>query len=101
LPFADDIRKINYQADKPDQECINVAMNMINKMTLEMKYPKNPAIEKHFAYLKAVVMESSELEVTPDSTLPSEDIFNRCGKEIDLFNRVTFILMRLPGKRLR
>ncbi|XP_078388137.1 X-ray repair cross-complementing protein 6 [Cetorhinus maximus] len=94
LPYADDIRKINYtEKTVADEEQIEKMKLVVQK--LKFKYRpesfENPVIQRHFRNLEALALDLKEPEGMEDLTLPKTDVMDRrIGQLAEEFNALVY-----------
>ncbi|XP_007907750.2 X-ray repair cross-complementing protein 6 [Callorhinchus milii] len=94
LPFADDIRKVNYpEKVVANQDQVDKVKAVIHKLRFKYRAEsfENPAIQQHFRNLEALALDLPEPETTEDVTLPKNDMINkRMGQLAEEFNELVY-----------
>ena len=95
LPFADDIRKLNYEPSiEPNPAQVDAAKSLILKLKAKQfsaNLLDNPEVMQFNKTLEAIALEKDRIEETEDSTKPDVESMNkRAGKEMSKFNDVAF-----------
>ncbi|XP_041034016.1 X-ray repair cross-complementing protein 6 [Carcharodon carcharias] len=94
LPYADDIRKINFtEKTVANEEQIEKMKLVVQK--LKFKYRpesfENPVIQRHFRNLEALALDLKEPEGMEDLTLPKTDVMDkRMGQLAEEFNALVY-----------
>ncbi|KAI8783444.1 X-ray repair cross-complementing protein 5 [Biomphalaria glabrata] len=94
LPFADDFRKLNYDAKpKATKEQIDKAKEVIKKLNFKFSSDnfENPVLQKHWRNIEALALKRVDLEEFVDHTMPpTEALMKRAGKVLDEFKDLVF-----------
>ncbi|XP_055899567.1 X-ray repair cross-complementing protein 5-like isoform X1 [Biomphalaria glabrata] len=94
LPFADDFRKLNYDAKpKATKEQIDKAKEVIKKLNFKFSSDnfENPVLQKHWRNIEALALKRVDLEEFVDHTMPpTEALMKRAGKVLEEFKDLVF-----------
>ncbi|MBN3293538.1 XRCC6 protein, partial [Polypterus senegalus] len=94
LPFADDIRKLDYpEKVQANQDQVDVMKKIVQKLRFPYRSDafENPVIQKHFRNLEALALDLMEPEPIEDHTLPKvEMIDKRLGSLVDEFKEQVY-----------
>ncbi|XP_063679287.1 X-ray repair cross-complementing protein 6-like [Bolinopsis microptera] len=95
LPFADDIRKLDYEPSvDPSTAQVDAAKSLVLKLKAKQfssDLIENPQVLQFNKTLEAIALEKDAIEETEDCTKPNIESMNkRAAKEISQFNNVAF-----------
>ncbi|XP_063796528.1 X-ray repair cross-complementing protein 6 [Pseudophryne corroboree] len=94
IPFADDIRKIEYPEHIPaNDEQVDKMKEIVHKLRFKYRSDafENPALQQHFRNLEALALNLTEPEPIEDLTLPKvEMIDKRLGSLAEEFKELVY-----------
>ncbi|XP_073500317.1 X-ray repair cross-complementing protein 6 [Phyllobates terribilis] len=94
IPFADDIRTINYHEIIPaNEEQVDKMKEIVHKLRFKYRSDsfENPVLQKHFRNLEALALDLMEPEPIEDLTLPKTDMIdNRLGSLSEEFKELVY-----------
>ncbi|XP_056379816.1 X-ray repair cross-complementing protein 6 [Hyla sarda] len=94
MPYADDIRKIDYPEVVPaNEEQVDKMKEIVHKLRFKYRSEsfENPALQQHFRNLEALALDLMEPEPIEDLTLPKTDMIdNRLGSLAEEFKELVF-----------
>ncbi|KAM4651384.1 X-ray repair cross-complementing protein 6 [Discoglossus pictus] len=94
LPFADDIRKLDYMEKVPaNEEQVDKMKEIVQKLRFKYRSEgfENPVLQQHFRNLEALALDMLEPEPIEDLTLPKvEMIDRRLGPLVDEFKELVY-----------
>ncbi|XP_063283482.1 X-ray repair cross-complementing protein 6 [Pelobates fuscus] len=94
LPFADDIRKVDFpEKITASDEQVNKMKEIVQKMRFKYRSDafENPALQQHFRNLEALALDMMEPEPIEDLTLPKVAMIdNRVGSLVDEFKEMVY-----------
>ncbi|KAM3914717.1 X-ray repair cross-complementing protein 6 isoform 1-T2 [Leptodactylus fuscus] len=94
IPFADDIRKLDYPEIVPaNDEQTDKMKEIIHKMRFKYRSEsfENPVLQQHFRNLEALALDMLEPEPIEDLTLPKTDMIDkRLGSLPDEFKELVY-----------
>ncbi|XP_071477796.1 X-ray repair cross-complementing protein 5-like [Diadema antillarum] len=80
LPFADDMRKLEFQqAPKANPDQIDKAKNLVKKLTFKFSPEnfENPVLQTHFRNLEALALDRDAPDEITDHTAPNNEMIER------------------------
>ncbi|CAH2312239.1 X-ray repair cross-complementing 6 [Pelobates cultripes] len=94
LPFADDIRKVDFpEKITASDEQVNKMKEIVQKMRFKYRSDafENPVLQQHFRNLEALALDMMEPEPIEDLTLPKVAMIdNRVGSLVDEFKEMVY-----------
>ncbi|XP_040263015.1 X-ray repair cross-complementing protein 6 [Bufo bufo] len=94
IPFADDIRKIDYPEMVPaNEEQVDKMKEIVHKLRFKYRSEsfENPVLQQHFRNLEALALDLMEPEPIEDLTLPKTDMMdNRLGSLTEEFKELVY-----------
>lgn len=94
IPFADDIRKIDYPEIVPaNEEQVDKMKEIVSKLRFKYRSEafENPVLQQHFRNLEALALDLIEPEPIEDLTLPKTDMIdNRLGSLSEEFKELVY-----------
>ncbi|KAG8570211.1 hypothetical protein GDO81_011152 [Engystomops pustulosus] len=94
MPYADDIRKIDYPEIVPaNDEQVHKMKEIVHKLRFRYRSEsfENPVLQQHFRNLEALALDLMEPEPIEDLTLPKTDMIdNRLGSLSEEFKELVY-----------
>ncbi|XP_069812798.1 X-ray repair cross-complementing protein 6-like [Dendropsophus ebraccatus] len=94
LPYADDIRKLDYpEVIPPSEEQVDKMKAIVHKLRFKYRSDafENPVLQQHFRNLEALALDLMEPEPIEDLTLPKTDMIdNRLGSLAEEFKELVY-----------
>ncbi|XP_053325037.1 X-ray repair cross-complementing protein 6 [Spea bombifrons] len=94
LPFADDIRKVDFpEKITANDEQVNKMKEIVHKLRFKYRNDafENPVLQQHFRNLEALALDMMEPEPIEDLTLPKiEMIDTRLGSLVEEFKELVY-----------
>lgn len=94
LPYADDIRKLDYpEKVQANQDQIDKMKEIINKLKFKYRSEsfENPSLQQHFRNLEALALDMMEPENVEDLTMPKVDMIDRrLGSIVEEFKELVY-----------
>jgi len=95
LPYADDIRKVNFEENLPTATAdqVNKAKDIVKALRFQYKPNslENPALQHYYSNLEAMALDRDKPEEITDQTLPNDALMvKRAGKHIQEFKDLVF-----------
>ncbi|XP_066452534.1 X-ray repair cross-complementing protein 6 isoform X2 [Eleutherodactylus coqui] len=94
MPFADDMRKIDYHEIVPaNDEQVDKMKEIVHKLRFKYRSEsfENPVLQQHFRNLEALALDLMEPEPIEDLTLPKSDMIdNRLGALSEEFKELVY-----------
>ncbi|KAM4720787.1 X-ray repair cross-complementing protein 6 isoform 1-T2 [Rhinophrynus dorsalis] len=94
LPFADDIRKVDYPEKIPaNDEQVDKMKQIVHKLRFKYRSDgfENPVLQQHFRNLEALALDMMEPEPIEDLTLPKLEMMDhRLGSLVEEFKELVY-----------
>ncbi|XP_075689711.1 X-ray repair cross-complementing protein 6 isoform X2 [Rhinoderma darwinii] len=103
IPFADDIRNIDYpEIVRANDEQVDKMKEIVHKLRFKYRSDsfENPVLQQHFRNLEALALDLMEPEPIEDLTLPKTDMINnRLGSLSEEFKELVYPPGYNPGSK--
>ncbi|XP_075038904.1 X-ray repair cross-complementing protein 6 [Mixophyes fleayi] len=94
IPFADDVRKIDYPDPIPaNDEQVDKMKEIVQKLRFKYRSDafENPVLQQHFRNLEALALDLTEPETIEDLTLPKVEMMDkRLGSLVEEFKELVY-----------
>lgn len=89
LPFAEEIRSIEYPVLEPERSFVDAALALIESASSHFNFEsvQNPVLARHFSVLNRIALDQESIDDAPDLTEPDyQKLFENSSSFIKSFN---------------